>query len=425
MEWILFEQLQQRWFVNQRTSDTLFELYQKGWQTLYFGMDPTADSLHLGNLINFMSAINFLLHWNKLIIIIGGATGMIGDPGGKDSERSFLDVQKLAYNVKSITEQVNIILHHLEMITGQQLLDSVQVVDNMLFYERLSYIDFLRDIGKYITVNSMMTRDTVKKRLTEAGKYISYTEFSYMLMQGYDFYRLYTDHQVRLQIAWSDQRGNITMGTELIRKLSNGEAYGLTSPLILASNGKKFGKSEWNALRLDPNKTSISEMYNYFYNADDQDVGRYLKLLTLYSLTEIDAILAQHQSNTQARYGQKKLAQGIMTILYGQEKSNKQLKLSTYTKWDPQECQECLSMWLYTDLYPIHSMELIDILMYLWRESSRSSAKQSIISGAISLNGTKITNIAYQLSEQDFNHQVAVIRKWKHFPKFITNHISS
>ena len=187
-----------------------------------------------------------------------------------------------------------------------------------------------------------MTRETIKKRLTEHGKSISYTEFSYMLMQGYDFFKLYQQHGVRLQIAGSDQWGNITMGTELIRKLSDESVYGLTAPLILASNGKKFGKSEGNALWLDSKKTNVSDMYNYFFNASDEDLPRYLKLLTLYSLDEIHRLVQEHMLNPQMRTGQKKLAEGIMQILYGTHTTQQQMMLATYTTRDPKECHDCI-----------------------------------------------------------------------------------
>jgi len=201
-------------------------------------MDPTADSLHLGNFINFMNAIHLMRRGNTCIPLIGGATGMIGDPGGKDSERNFLGEEVLAHNISSIQLQISQILNNIQEVIGETLpLD--EVVNNADFYTQMSFLSFLRDVGKYMTVNSMMSRDTVKKRIEDPDKSISYTEFSYMLIQGYDFVKLY-EQGCKLQISGSDQRGNVTAGIELIRKKLDGEAYGLTCPLILDSSGRKF-----------------------------------------------------------------------------------------------------------------------------------------------------------------------------------------
>jgi tyrosyl-tRNA synthetase len=417
----LLQELETRWFINQYTSQDFFELYEWWGQVLYFGMDPTAESIHLGNLINFMSAVNFLLKWNKLIIVIGWATGMIGDPGGKENERSFIDPTTLQHNVDMITTQVETLLTNIEHISWQKIKSQVQIINNSIFYQDMSYIGFLRDIGKYITVNSMMTREAVKKRLTEAGKYISYTEFSYMLIQWYDFLKLYQDYKVRLQIAWSDQRWNITIWTELIRKIANTEVYGLTSPLILASNGKKFGKSEGNALRLDQNKTSALDMYNYFYNTQDDDVERYLKLFTLFSLDEIQNIILTHIQKPELRYGQKKLAEWILHILYDINTNTNISIITQYLKRDAQECKKCIDqLWNDKNSIIVDSSNLIDILIEIGLESSKWSAKKSILWWAISLNGNKVTDISYTIQSKDIYKNILILRKWKKFPLFVS-----
>lgn len=235
----LKQELEQRGLLNQYTDEALFELYDQGVQKFYFGMDPTADSLHLGNFVNFMNAVHLMRRGNTCIPLIGGATGMIGDPGGKDSERVFLDEDVLAHNVTSIQNQIGYLLNNIQTVLGEKL-NVEPVFNNKTFYEGTSFLDFLRDVGKYITVNSMMSRETVKKRIEDPDQSISYTEFSYMLIQGNDFYRFFTEQDCKLQIAGSDQWGNITVGTELIRKKTGQTAYGFTCPLILDSNGKKF-----------------------------------------------------------------------------------------------------------------------------------------------------------------------------------------
>ena len=243
---------------------------------------------------------------------------MIGDPGGKDSERTFLDEDTLAHNVASIQQQISYLINNIKHVTGENL-QAQEVFDNKTFYENTTFLDFLRDVGKYITVNSMMSRETVKKRIEDPDQSISYTEFSYMLIQGNDFYRLFTEHDCKLQIAGSDQRGNITVGTELIRKKASASAYGFTCPLILDSNGKKFGKSEGNAIFLDTQKSSPYFIYQYFLNIDDNDVERFLKLFTFYSFEQIAEIMNDHNKNIALRYGHKKLASYITMLIAGKD----------------------------------------------------------------------------------------------------------
>lgn len=222
----LRDELEARGFLYQFTDEKLFEVYNNGGQTFYFGCDPTADSLHLGNFVVFMNAVNYMKRGNKLIMIVGGATGMIGDPGGRESERTFLDEETLAKNVDAITKQVGGILSHLTKLSGATF--DFEVINNVDFYGDMSYLKFLREVGKYMTINQMMNKETVKKRIEDPDQFISYTEFSYMLLQGYDFVRLFQDKHCRLQISGSDQWGNIVTGVELIKKKLDQEAYGMT-----------------------------------------------------------------------------------------------------------------------------------------------------------------------------------------------------
>jgi len=329
----LKQELESRGLLKQYTDEKLFDLYDQWGQKFYFGMDPTADSLHLGNFVNFMNAVHLMRRWNICIPLVGGATGMIGDPGWKDSERSFLDENTLAYNVTSIQNQINKLIVNIKSVLWEEL-PTQPVVNNKDFYDNMWFIDFLRDAGKYITVNSMLTKETVKKRIEDPDKSISYTEFSYMLIQGYDFYKLYADQWVRLQIAGSDQWGNVTTGTEIIRKKTDGwEAYAFTCPLVLDSNGKKFWKSEGNAIWLDSSKNSPYFVYQYFLNVADADVERFLKLFTFYDFDTIDQIVATHNTDTAARHGQSMLAEYVVKLIFWPEAARQAQMVTDFFFW--------------------------------------------------------------------------------------------
>lgn len=253
---------------------------------------------------------------------------MIGDPGGKESERSFLDLETLGYNVTSIQKQIGTIIERLEAQTGKKL--NFEMVNNLDFYEGVSYLDFLREVGKYHTVNQMIAKDTVKNRIEDPSKSISYTEFSYMLLQGFDYYYLHKNKGVNLQMGGQDQWGNLVTGIELIRKKMEDEVYCFTWPLITDATGKKFGKSEGNALFLDRKKTSPYAIYQYFMNTADDDIERYLKLLTLLSISEIQSILEQHQAAPEKRFGQKRLAYEVVSIIHGSKDALLSEKISDF-----------------------------------------------------------------------------------------------
>lgn len=322
----LREELEKRGFLYQYTSEKLFDMYEKGGQSFYLGCDPSADSLTIGNFAAIMNTVNFMKRGNKLILIVGGETGMIGDPGGRDSERQMLSQETLDYNVSKITEQVGKILNNLKELSGEDFVFEVR--NNQEFYKNMTFSDFLREVGKYITVNQMMGKETVKKRIEDPDQSISFTEFSYMLLQAYDFYRLHTKEGVNLQLASSDQRGNIVTGIELISKKCGDEVYGITGPLILDSTGKKFGKSEGNAIWLSAEKNSPYFVYQYFMNAADADVERYLKLFTLLSLEEIDSIVDAHNKDTASRSGQRALAQYVVQTVFGKKAALSAEKIS-------------------------------------------------------------------------------------------------
>ncbi len=410
------EELENRWLLYQTSNEKVFEIFEKGNQALYCGFDPTADSLHLGNFIGFMTAVHFMRKNNKYIAIVGWATGMIWDPGGKDSERSFLDEETLRKNEQAIRKQIGHILQNIEKITGQKF--KYEVINNYDFFKNMSILDFLRNVWKFITVNSMIKKETVRKRIEDPDKSISYTEFSYMLLQWYDFYKLFKDYWVKLQIWWQDQWGNLVTWIELIRKKLDKEAYALTFPLITDSNGKKFGKSEWNAIWLDKNKTSPFKLYQFLVNTTDEDVERYLKILTLLSMDEIKEIVKKHFKKPENRYWQKILAFKVVEIIHWTEEAKTAEKLSeflfgTENKLDilsnlNEEELQVFQKEVWGKKY--ENEDLLDLLVNTWLAPSRWQAKKDIKAWAIYLNEKKVNSFD---EEVKFNNNIALLRKGK------------
>ena len=286
----------------------LEEALTKGNVTGYVGFDPTADSLHIGNLVPVM----LLVHWqragNNPIALVGGATGMVGDPSGKSAERQLLDMETIQHNLECQKTQ-------LESFLDFEGAHAARVVNNADWFKNFSFLDFIRGVGKHITVNYMTSKDSVKKRL-ESG--MSFTEFSYQLVQGYDFYHLWKNEDCTVQLGGSDQWGNITTGTELIRRMGGGHAFALTAPLITKADGSKFGKSEGGNVWIDKNKTSAYKFYQYWINAGDEEVSKYIRIFTLKSKDEIEALEAQHAQDPGQRILQKELAADITRRVHSQ-----------------------------------------------------------------------------------------------------------
>lgn len=319
MKFDVVEELYWRGMVHDIMPGTREQL-QKEMTAAYVGYDPTSDSLHIGNLVSIMMLKHLQLAGHKPIALVGGATGMVGDPSGKSAERNLLDEKTLRFNQEGIRKQL---LNFLDF--DPKLENGALMVNNYDWMKEFSFLGFLREVGKHLTVNYMMAKDSVKMRL-ETG--LSFTEFSYQLLQGYDFYFLYKHHNCKLQMGGSDQWGNITAGTELIRRMDGGEAFALTCPLITRADGGKFGKTEEGTVWLSAKYTSPYKFYQYWLNASDADAENYIKIFTLLSREEIDALIAEHREAPHLRVLQKRLGQEVTTMVHSQEEYRGALEAS-------------------------------------------------------------------------------------------------
>ena len=300
------------------------ELMEKEMTTAYIGFDPTADSLHIGSLVQIILLMHLQRHGHKPIALIGGATGMIGDPSGKSAERNLLDEETLQKNINGVKSQLE---RFLDFSSDKE--NSAELVNNYDWMKNLSFLEFARDIGKHITVNYMMAKDSVKKRLSSESKVgMSFTEFTYQLVQGYDFLHLYNEKNCKLQIGGSDQWGNITTGTELIRRKSQGKAYALTCPLITKADGTKFGKTEGGNVWLDAKRTSPYKFYQYWFNASDADAEKYIKIFTFLDKETIDNLIEEHKKAPHLRLLQRKIGEEVTIMTHGKEAYDNAIKAS-------------------------------------------------------------------------------------------------
>jgi tyrosyl-tRNA synthetase len=367
----------------------------------YIGFDPTADSLHVGSLVPILLLVHFQRHGHKPVALIGGSTGMIGDPSGKSSERNLQDSETLQKHLLGIKSQLE---RFLDFDSNKP--NSAIMVNNYDWMKDVSFLDFARDIGKHITVNYMMAKDSVKKRLN--GEYqegMSFTEFTYQLLQGFDFYHLYKEKGVKLQMGGSDQWGNLTTGTELIRKKIGEEAFALTCPLITKANGTKFGKSEGGEnVWLDVNRTSVFKFYQFWLNITDIDAEKYIKIYTFLSKDEIESLIEIHKENPSNRVLQKKLAEEVTIWVHGKEETNKAIKASSIlfgksTKEDFLSLDEITFLSLFEGV-PQKEVSLealkkgISILDALSEASgflsSKNEAKRALKENSISVNQEKV-----------------------------------
>lgn len=301
------------------------EHLMEGMRSAYIGFDPTADSLHIGNLVPIMLLAHYQRCGHKPIALVGGATGMIGDPSGKSSERNLLNEKTLRHNQECVKNQL---AHFLDFDSDAD--NAAVLVNNYDWMKEFSFLEFIRDVGKHITVNYMMAKDSVKNRIgSESKEGMSFTEFTYQLVQGYDFLHLFNAHSATLQMGGSDQWGNITTGTELIRRVGNGKGYAITCPLITKSDGSKFGKSEGGNVWLDAKRTSPYKFYQYWLNTSDEDAEKYIKIFTFLDKVTIDGLIAEHLEAPHLRVLQKRLGEEVTILVHGKEEYEKAISASS------------------------------------------------------------------------------------------------
>lgn len=408
----IFEELKARGLVFQTTDEeALVKALTEGQVSYYTGYDPTADSLHLGHLVAILTSRRLQLAGHKPYALVGGATGLIGDPSFKDAERSLQTKDTVDGWVTKIQGQLS---RFLDFENGD---NKAEMVNNYDWFSDISFIDFLRDVGKYYTVNYMMSKDSVKKRI-ETG--ISYTEFAYQIMQGYDFYELNDKHNVTLQIGGSDQWGNMTAGTELLRRKADKSGHVMTVPLITDSTGKKFGKSEGNAVWLDADKTSPYEMYQFWLNVMDDDAVRFLKIFTFLSLDEIAEIEKQFDATRHERLAQKILAKEVVTLVHGEDAYNQALNITeqlfagNIKNLSAKELKQGLSNVPNYAVQAEDNLNIVELLVTSGIVNSKRQAREDVQNGAIYVNGERVQDLDYTLSDSDkIDGELTVIRRGK------------
>ena len=410
----IIDDLMWRGAINQMTDEEgLRQLTQEKAVSLYCGVDPTGDSMHIGHLIPFMILRRFQLAGHRPVIVIGGATGSIGDPSGRTSERVLQTKEQVQHNVEKLTAQMKRLF-----LTSQEDQEAVRLVNNYDWTKELSLLDFLRDYGKHFNLNTMLAKDVVASRL-EVG--ISFTEFSYQILQSIDFLQLFRKEDVQVQIGGADQWGNITAGLELIRKVEGAEAraYGLTIPLMLKSDGTKFGKSAGGAVWLDPEKTTPYEFYQFWLNQDDRDVIKYIKYFTFLEKEEIEALEVSVQEEPHKRQAQKRLAEEVTRFVHGEAPLQDALKITNALfTGDVQQLNADEIEQGFKNM-PTFESEKVDQNLATWLvdlgiEPSRRQSREDIQNGAISINGEKITDLEHIWTpEQSFEGRFVLVRRGK------------
>jgi tyrosyl-tRNA synthetase len=403
------------------------EQLNKEMTTAYIGFDPTSDSLHIGSLVPIILLVHIEKSGHKPIALVGGATGMIGDPSGKSDERNLLDEATLNHNVSGIK---NVLSRFLNFESTEK--NAPVLVNNYDWMKNFTFIDFARDVGKRITVNYMMAKDSVKKRLSgeEGSAGMSFTEFTYQLIQGYDFYHLHKTHNCVLQMGGSDQWGNITTGTELVRRMNIGQeakAYALTCPLITKADGSKFGKSEGGNIWLDTDKTSVFKFYQFWLNTSDDDAEKYIKIFTFLDKTTIDNLISRHKEQPHLRLLQKKLAEEVTTFVHSKsdfenaEKASNILFSKSF-KTDIQTLDEKTFLDVFEgvpqfEMSKAEFEEGLDMIAALSAKTnflaSNGEARRALKENSVSVNKEKV-NDSYQLSKEDLiNEKYIIINKGK------------
>lgn len=397
----LYEDLKWRGLIQDISDPKLIDKLNNESLTFYIGTDPTADSMHIGHYSSFLISRRLAKYGHKPILLVGGATGLIGDPK-PTAERPMISKEEVEHNFKGLKKQA-------EEIFG------FEVVNNYDWTKDINVIDFLRDYGKYFNVGYMLGKDKVRSRM-ESG--ITYAEFSYMILQALDFMHLYETRNCVLQVAGSDQWGNITSGIELVRKKLGKEIYGMVMPLVTDSNGVKFGKTEGNALWLDKNKTSSYELYQYLINLEDSMIIQYLKMLTFLSREEIEELEKKHNENPHLREAHKALAREIITDLHGEEEYNKAVKMSEalfageFTGLGEKDISELFKD--YNKISINKDINIVDLLITLGAASSKREAREFVSGNAVSVNGQKITDLEHIINDDDITcNKYIILRRGK------------
>jgi len=394
------------------------EQLNKEITTGYIGFDPTSDSLHIGSLVPILLLIHLQKAGHKPVALVGGATGMIGDPTGKSDERNLLSEQELQTNLEGIKRQLSKFID----FSGNGPTSAV-IVNNYDWFKGMTFIEFLRDTGKHITVNYMMAKDSVKKRI-EGDTGISYTEFAYQLMQGYDYYWLYTNLNCKLQMGGSDQWGNITTGTELIRRKAGGEAFGLVCPLVRKADGGKFGKTEKGNVWLDPVKTSPYQFYQFWLNSSDEDAEQWIRMFTFLSQQEIEEIINKHKTDAGARALQKALARELTVFVHGDDEYKKALETTeklfanmsapaeSLSEEDLKGMEGIIKSNVQADL--ILQKDLLTLLVECKIFPSKGEARKMIQQGGLSLNRHKIVDPSLKIdSDKLLHNKYLLVQKGK------------
>ena len=394
------------------------EQLQKEMTSAYIGFDPTADSLHIGSLVQIMTLVHLQRSGHKPFALLGGATGMVGDPSGKSKERNLLSSEVLDHNLKSVQKQL---AQFLDFDCGE---NSAEILNNYDWFKAFNFLDFIRDVGKHISINYMMAKDSVKSRL-ETG--MSFTEFTYQLVQGFDFYHLYTEHNCKLQLGGSDQWGNIVTGTELIRRKARGEAFAITTPLIKKADGTKFGKTEGGNVWLDAERTSPYKFYQYWLNASDEDAKTYIKIFTLLSKLEIETLISNHEQVPHLRVLQKTLGKDVTIRVHGEAAYERAIEASeilfgkdTAEKLKTIEERELLDIFEGVPQFDVSKSDLvagaqiIDLLAQKSKVfSSNGEARRMLQSNAVSINKLKVA-IDKQIGLDDLlNDKYLLVQKGK------------
>lgn len=379
----LSQELSWRGFVNQTTYDDVTILDEEP-VAFYWGVDPSADSMHIGQLAMAMMIRHFIAHGHKATLLVGGATGMVGDPDGKDEERELKTIEEIEHNKAGIAEQYKRLFND----------QSFAIVDNYDWFQDMNYLTFLRDVGKHVPVSSMLGREFIQTRLGEGGKGISYAEFSYSLIQGYDFLHLFREKNITLQIAGADQWGNSVTGIQLIRRIENAEAHVWTAPLIINKvTGKKFGKSEEGAIWLDPKKTSVYKFYQFWLNVDDEGVIDYVKIYTLLNREDIERLIDKQKADPSARDAQKTLAYEVTKLVHGEQAAESARRVTdvlfggqAFANLSADDLEL-----LAVEIPAAHlGGTLVDTLADSSIVASKGEARRLILGGAISVNGEKV-----------------------------------